>query len=815
MLSLSSPITYLPSSSPPQPQESRKRSLANISSYPVKRQSLGSNDIDTGNPQVVRQNAAPYLLINYENHTTKSLGRKGPFIDEDDEEDQQTLNGNGIRAPFVAEEEPIVRDIESIVDNARNPTKGAFIQATTSAGKTFSIRGKERAKPISFEKLIAERSTTASGRATKSFYGVDIHALLDQAAKEKRQNVKKFAGELPDPAMQISNVDPSLSKGARKRSNLLWTERYRAHKFTDLVGDERTHRDVLWWIKQWDPIVFPGAAKPRPKKSFSSDEREEKQHRKLLLLTGPPGLGKTTLAHVCARQAGYEVVEINASDDRTSQVVKGRIRDCVGTENVRGSHTNTGQGKVRKAGRPVCVIVDEVDGVASGTSNSGEGGFIKALVDLVALDQKNSNGLTSRSRNLVKSGERDKFRLLRPIILICNDIYHPSLRPLRTSSIAEIIHLRKPPLDKVIARLKFVFEKEGIAYDGDGVRKLCEATWGIAGKKEAHFRPSGEGDMRSILVVGEWAAGKLRASSKAPVRLSRKWVEDHITEELSHGGQGSRGVGRGGAKEAVTRVFTNKAGFINAAFPAPMQDPPNVGVDSAVGVAEASKRSATDQLREIIDASGESDRIMTDCFTTYPTHPFHDNTFLSKPNAACDWLHFHDLLSSKVYEGQGWELGSYLSHSILGFHHLFASSTRQGWSNQRRWDEDADGEPTQFSGPKADYEASEMLKQNKAIFQGLYSSLSIPLIRSFRSEEDLATDLLPHLLKVLAPNVKPIVVGGSGDQAGMVSVRKEGERQMIERAVVAMDAVGVVFERARVESGRTGVSSSYIYRMQP
>lgn len=32
----------------------------------------------------------------------------------------------------------------------------------------------------------------------------------------------------------------------------------------------------------------------------------------LLLLSGPPGLGKTSMAHVIAKQAGYDVMEINA-----------------------------------------------------------------------------------------------------------------------------------------------------------------------------------------------------------------------------------------------------------------------------------------------------------------------------------------------------------------------------------------------------------------------------------------------------------------------------------------------------------------------
>ncbi|KAF2193185.1 hypothetical protein K469DRAFT_619803 [Zopfia rhizophila CBS 207.26] len=695
------------------------------------------------------------------------------------------------------------------------PKRG--LTAKTLCGKSFYIPKKLSSKALSYEQLIASRSVAVEGRARKSYYGIDIHQLMDDAKKldkEKAKEQENLNSDMPQESIEQPAAETKSSKSNR---TLMWTEKYRAKKFTDLVGDERTHRSVLRWLKGWDPIVFPGSAKPKPKGAKkNANEHEDRKHRKILMLTGPPGLGKTTLAHVCARQAGYEVQEINASDERSRDVVKGRIRDMVGTENVRGVNTNTANGKVRKAGKPVCVVVDEVDGVVSGSGGGGEGGFIKALIDLINLDEKNSRMVGQQDPTAPKTKRKgDKFRLLRPLILICNDVYHPSLRPLRQSSVAEIIHIRKPALNMVVSRMHSVFEKEGIPCDLDGVRRLCEATWGVSTKKEGNTGSgTNEGDIRGVMVVGEWVAGRLRASMASHtnnLRLTRRWIEDNVLNDLTHGGGAARSLGRGGAKDVVDRVFREGAGFPRQAETSIVSH----GKQGVIGVAEAAKRRAMDRLREMVDTSGDCDRIVTDCFTAYPEKPYQDDTLLSKPNSAYDWLHFHDTISSAVHGSQEWELAPYLSQSVLAFHNLFASPRQSQTSNQP-YDPDAQTSP--FSGPSAPFIASELLKANRAQLLGLHSTLSLPLTRLFRSPEDLASDLLPYVLRMLSPAVKPVIVntGPSGSKsAATASVRKASEKALVKMAVEAMAATGVRFEKSRVEMEDAGRNGGWVYRMEP
>lgn len=169
---------------------------------------------------------------------------------------------------------------------------------------------------------------------------------------------------------QIRTFSESFVSTSKEHQNhLLWVDKYKPKKFTELlaVHDDPVYLEVLKWTTQWkDFIQFQ---RIKHKKPFANNQVLPIENKicsppspKILLIGGPPGLGKTTLAHVISKTAGFETVEINGSDERSGDRVIRKVKVTLEAEY-----------SMKMGQRPNLLIIDEIDGSTAGEGVGGAG----------------------------------------------------------------------------------------------------------------------------------------------------------------------------------------------------------------------------------------------------------------------------------------------------------------------------------------------------------------------------------------------------------------------------------------------------------
>ena len=167
-----------------------------------------------------------------------------------------------------------------------------------------------------------------------------------------------------------------------------WTERHRPKSERELEGNEGQRNKIRSWLKEWET--------DKPKKPG-------------LLLIGPPGVGKTSIARAIAADMGWQVIELNASDSRNA----GAIRKAATHASM---HTTLFSTNPRKSNRTL-ILLDEVDHLSGGLREVSEK---RVSSILLGDDIEKGNSLKGDS-----GGKAELINLLsktkQPVILACND----------------------------------------------------------------------------------------------------------------------------------------------------------------------------------------------------------------------------------------------------------------------------------------------------------------------------------------------------------------------------------------------------------
>lgn len=121
---------------------------------------------------------------------------------------------------------------------------------------------------------------------------------------------------------------------------MMWSEKHRPKQIIDMVGNEEARKSFVDWIIKW------------------------KKGAKPVLLVGPPGIGKTTLAQLAAKEFSYDVIGMNASDVRNKSNIEELLSPLLGSTSL--------------LGRPM-IFIDEVDGIHGRSDFGGVEALLKIL----------------------------------------------------------------------------------------------------------------------------------------------------------------------------------------------------------------------------------------------------------------------------------------------------------------------------------------------------------------------------------------------------------------------------------------------------
>lgn len=251
-----------------------------------------------------------------------------------------------------------------------------------------------------------------------------------RAAEEKKRK-ETLAAKRPS---ATTSQTPSNSQSKAEVDDRLWTTKYAPTSINMICGNKGAVEKIQNWLRNWHRNA---------KLKFRNSGKDGSGTYRAVMIHGPPGIGKTTAAHLVANLEGFDVVETNASDTRSKKMVENGLLGVLDTTSLQGYFAGDDK-KVESEKKNLVLIMDEVDGMSAG--DRGGVGALAAIAKKTHI----------------------------PLILICNERRLPKMKPF-DFTVYEV-PFRRPTAEQIRARLSTICFREGLKIPPPVLDGLIEGT---------------------------------------------------------------------------------------------------------------------------------------------------------------------------------------------------------------------------------------------------------------------------------------------------------------------------------------------------
>ena len=227
------------------------------------------------------------------------------------------------------------------------------------------------------------------------------------------------------------------------------------------------------WIHKYNPqnlkdFFFHKEEREECIKWFNDYKNDIKNTKKVLLIIGHTGSGKTKLAQLLLKEFNYQIIEYNSSDIRSQKKMGEAIKKTLAFRNVIDMFNDNN--------KPLGILMDEIDTICK---TGDKGGFTEFL-NIIKMSEKyevTKKEIISdkkKSKKVSLTLNEDCIKLYNPIVCTTNDINDKKINELKKYS--KVIYLKKNIENDIRDFIISIYKNNNIHVEKDAIDKIIELS---------------------------------------------------------------------------------------------------------------------------------------------------------------------------------------------------------------------------------------------------------------------------------------------------------------------------------------------------